>query len=174
MNGPNLIVGGNLNFSLGRSEAWGPCARIDPLADYFLNMMLDGSLFDPSLTKITPTWRNNRVGEARIAKRLYQFLLSDEFSNSLIIFRQWVGSGGISDHSPILLELVGLFKKPPAPFKFNNGWLKDADYHELVVDHWSYPPVEEGYSHAQAFIDNMKNIKKSTILWEKEKAQKDM
>ena len=39
MNGPNLIVGGDLNFSLGRFEAWGPCAQIDSLADYFLNMI---------------------------------------------------------------------------------------------------------------------------------------
>lgn len=77
------------------------------------------------------------MGEARIAKRLDQFLLSGDFSNNTSGFRQWVGSGGeagVSDHSPILLELARPHKKPPGPFKFNVGSLKEVEYHQLVVE----------------------------------------
>ena len=34
-NSPDLIVGGDLNFSLGEAEIWGESARVDELTDYF-------------------------------------------------------------------------------------------------------------------------------------------
>ena len=33
--GNSVILGGDLNFSLGQSEVWGPQARVDILADFF-------------------------------------------------------------------------------------------------------------------------------------------
>jgi hypothetical protein len=38
-----------------------------------------------------------------------------------ILFRQWVGSGGESDHYPIFMEIAGTTKKPASAFKFNFG-----------------------------------------------------
>ena len=35
---PNLVFGGDLNFSLGLSEIWGLHAQIDPLSNYFHNL----------------------------------------------------------------------------------------------------------------------------------------
>lgn len=35
----NLIFGGDLNFSMGISEAWGPLATEDPLSDFFVNAL---------------------------------------------------------------------------------------------------------------------------------------
>jgi len=52
---PLLIVGGDLNFSIGRAEAWGPSAREDPLSDFFQNLMLESNLSDPSPVKLNPT-----------------------------------------------------------------------------------------------------------------------
>lgn len=123
MTGPNLIVVCDLKFSLGRSKAWGLNARVDPLVDFFLKNIWNGILIDSNLIKVTPTWRKNRVGEARITKRLDHFLLSDDFSSWAAGFRQWVGLGGESDHYPILMELDCPNKNPSSPFKFNVGWL---------------------------------------------------
>eukprot|EP00253_Pinus_taeda_P002838 PITA_02838 len=64
-----MIVGGDLNFSIGRAEAWGPSAREDPMSDFFHKALLDKNLIDPSPIKLKPTWRNRRTGEDRIAKR---------------------------------------------------------------------------------------------------------
>lgn len=132
----NLVVGGDLNFSLGLSETWGPQAHVDPLADFFLNKIKDGRLIDINIIKNTPTWRNRRVGEARVAKRLDCFLINEAFVNGNIVFKQWVGSGGESDHFPILMELSGPNKKLESPFKFNLGWHKDPSFIRLVKDTW--------------------------------------
>lgn len=35
----NLIIGGDLNFSLGFSESWGLQAQADPLAGYFEQLL---------------------------------------------------------------------------------------------------------------------------------------
>lgn len=88
MNVLRLIVGDALNFSLGGSEAWGPNARIDPVADFFFKKVPDIKLIDPNLNKYVPTWRNNWVGEANIAKMLDHFLLCDDFSSEAAIFHQ--------------------------------------------------------------------------------------
>eukprot|EP00253_Pinus_taeda_P033452 PITA_33452 len=85
-----LIVGGDLNFSLGRAEAWGPSSREDPLSDFFLKLLSDNNLIDPAPIKLKPTWRNRRAGEARVAKRLDHFLLSEDLISKVPILRQWV------------------------------------------------------------------------------------
>jgi hypothetical protein len=59
-----------LNFSLGASEIWGPKDLSDPLVEYFINFMVQKELIDLNPIKLNPTWRNRRVGEEMIAKRL--------------------------------------------------------------------------------------------------------
>lgn len=34
-----LVMGGDLNFFLGRAETWGPNAREDPQSDFFRNLL---------------------------------------------------------------------------------------------------------------------------------------
>ena len=48
----NLILGGYLHFTLGNSEFWGPKARIDPLSNFFENLLKDQLLVDVHPTKI--------------------------------------------------------------------------------------------------------------------------
>ena len=124
MGSHNMVLGGDLNFSIGSTEAWGPAAREDPLSDFFLNAINSHNLIDVNLIKLKPTWRNQRVGEARIAKRLDRFLLSEDLATNIPMFRQCVGEGGNSDHFPIFLELSKPPRKPVAPFKFNASWLQ--------------------------------------------------
>jgi hypothetical protein len=67
---------------------------MDPLADFFIHWLEEERLFDIQPTKFAPTWRNMRTGEARVAKRLDRFLLSEEFLQENLRFRQWVSSRG--------------------------------------------------------------------------------
>jgi hypothetical protein len=60
-------VGGDLNFFLGAVEVWGPRSSPDPLSDYFTHFLEHG-LLDLEPAKLQPTWRNLRVGDARVAK----------------------------------------------------------------------------------------------------------
>ena len=100
-----MIIGGDLNFTLGAHEIWGPKARIDPSAPYFSNLLMDSKLIDLDPQLLNPTWSNRRVGEERIAKRLDRFLLLEDLLEEDLMFKQWVDSGVDFDHPPIFLEI---------------------------------------------------------------------
>eukprot|EP00253_Pinus_taeda_P006972 PITA_06972 len=171
MNSPLMVLGGDLNFSLGRAEAWGPSAREDPLTDFFSQAFLDKKLTDPSPTKLKPTWRNRRSGEDRIAKRLDRFLISEGLIQKVPLFRQWVEVWNF-DHFPIFLDLSFPPPKPPAPFKFNSSWLQDPSFVNLFKSTWIHPAQNANESKSFLFMENLKRLKKATISWAKERQKK--
>ena len=75
VSGDSVVLGGDFNFSLGHNEVWGPHAQVDSLAGYFVQKLVEKGLLDIEPVKIKPTWRNNRSGEARVAKRIDRFLV---------------------------------------------------------------------------------------------------
>jgi hypothetical protein len=170
---PGVIVGGDLNFSLGATEVWGPRSILDPLTDYFSHYFDTLGLLDLYPVKLQPTWQNLRTGDARIAKRLDRFLLTEEMVDSLGLAHQWVASGGESDHNPIILELSGRVRRTPNPFKFFEGWLKDPDYQALVRTLWiPIGPIHNSHV-AILFMENLKKVKQATISWAHEKKVKE-
>eukprot|EP00253_Pinus_taeda_P009579 PITA_09579 len=172
MNLPLMVVGGDLNFSLGRAEAWGPSAREDPLSDFFFQALLDKKLTDPSPIKLKPTWRNRISGEDRIAKRLDRFLISEGLISKIPLFRQWVEEVGNSDHFPIFLDLSFPPPKPLAPFKFNSSWLQDPSFNNIFKSTWIRPDRNANESKSFLFMENMKRLKIATISWAKERQKK--
>lgn len=80
-------------------------------------------------------------------------------------YRQWVGSGGLSDHLMIYLDIRGEISKPRAPFKFNSTWLKDNSYICLVTDFWKAHPLANERNITNGFIDNLKELKKLSNIW---------
>jgi hypothetical protein len=46
---------------------------------YFIINLEEEGLFDIKLEKLTPTWRNKRIGERTITKRIDHFLISKGF-----------------------------------------------------------------------------------------------
>jgi hypothetical protein len=71
----SIIIGGDLNFSLGQSKFWCPHARADPLAGFFIQ-----NFSECKLTDVEPTWRNNKVGEEQVVKMLDCFLVADSLT----------------------------------------------------------------------------------------------
>jgi hypothetical protein len=69
-----------------------------------------------------------------VAKRLYQFLIIETLSLFQLQFRQWIGSGGDFDHSPVWLTLNNGPKKSVSHLKFNANWLKEDSFKKLVKD----------------------------------------
>eukprot|EP00253_Pinus_taeda_P019311 PITA_19311 len=168
----SLILGGDLNFSLGNAEAWGPSAREDPLSDFFSNSLLSHNLIDLNLIKAKPTWRNRRAGEERVAKRLDCFLICEDLASRIPMFRQWVGEGGNSDHFPILMELSKPPIKPAAPFKFNASWLQEESFIKLFRDTWRHLGRSSMEKKGALFMENLKKLKKDTMEWAKDRKQK--
>eukprot|EP00253_Pinus_taeda_P004659 PITA_04659 len=84
-----------------------------------------------------------------------------------------MGAGGLSDHSPIHLEILGPLAKPKAPFKFNHTWLQDQDFIKLVSDFWQTHPINKEASLARGFCKNLTELKHIVINWAKEKNKRD-
>jgi hypothetical protein len=82
--------------------------------------------------QLKTTWRNNRVGDASVAKTLDGFLIKDTLLEKPLQLKQWIGYGGISYHCPIFLEIRKGMNKRPSPFKFNMTWLIDDSFNKLV------------------------------------------
>jgi len=64
----NLILGGDLNFSLGEVEVWGLNSHPDLQSEHFNYLFSSNGLLDIDPRKILPTWRNMRSGDARVEK----------------------------------------------------------------------------------------------------------
>ena len=52
---PNLLLDGDLNFTLSSIEVWGQKARLDPLASYFSQLISGNKLVDLSMDPSAPT-----------------------------------------------------------------------------------------------------------------------
>ena len=66
---PNLILVGDLNFTLNASEIWGSKALLDPLGPYFSKLLSDHHLVDVAPSCAGPTWRNGRMGEEKCPEK---------------------------------------------------------------------------------------------------------
>ena len=78
LGGDMVVIGGDLNFSLGQVEVWGKNARQDLLTEYFTHKLVEKNWIDTKPLKLKPTWKNTRCGEARVAKRLDHFLVTEQ------------------------------------------------------------------------------------------------
>jgi hypothetical protein len=72
----NLILGADLNFSFGEVEVWGPNAHPDNQTDLFTHLLNDQGVIDIAPLNLLPLWRNQWLGDARVAKRIDCFLFS--------------------------------------------------------------------------------------------------
>jgi len=81
-----LILGGDLNLSLGPSEVWGDGVRPDPLADYFDKKIAEANLTEQDPLFLKPTWKNNKIRSDGVEKGIDLFLINYSLmSNSLTI-----------------------------------------------------------------------------------------
>ena len=84
----------------------GKNAQQDALAPYFNSLFEQKRIIYIHPNQIEPTWRNKRVGEKEISKRLDRILLSEELMQDELVFKIEVESGGLSYHRPITLSIT--------------------------------------------------------------------
>ena len=115
------------------------------------------------------------MGDDWLGKKVDHFLLGEDLSKKLSIFRHWVGEGGLSDHFPILLETKGTQKKLGSPFKFNSSWLVDDSFVALFHSTWRRIGSEDGerLSRSKTFMNNLTRLKAATKNWVIQKSLKE-
>ena len=129
----NLILAGDLNFTLSNLEVWGDRARLYHLALYFSQLLDSMNMVDLDPTTIGPTWRNGRFGTEGVSKRLDRFLASFHLIPLLGSYHSWTQPSEISDHYLVCLEWNFCLKCHLYPFKFNRAWLLEADFVNIVT-----------------------------------------
>jgi endonuclease/exonuclease/phosphatase family metal-dependent hydrolase len=67
--------------------------------------LFSNNLIDIKPTKVVPTWRNGRIGQGAVARRLDRFLVSEDLLTDIGLYRSWVEFPFISDHAPVLLTV---------------------------------------------------------------------
>jgi hypothetical protein len=153
-----------LKFSLGEVEVWGPNVNPDDQIDLFTHLINEHGLIYIAPLNILPSWRNQRSGDAQVAKRLNRFLVSKYLLDLPLHLWEWVGCGGVYDHSPICIELVWGPKNPSSPFKFNATWLADEEFHNFVKENWVSFDQRSSILTAIQFVKNFKCIKQLVFL----------
>ena len=143
------------------------------MAGYFVQKLVEKGLLDIEPVKLKPTWRNNRSGEARMAKRIDRFLAAEQLVDSFFLVRQWVGSGGLSDHFPIFFEIKKGPINPSSPLKFNKSWLQDETFKNIFLSHWNPIEGDNDRSAAIQFADNIKRLKVLIKEWAVAKRNRD-
>jgi hypothetical protein len=69
LKGANLVIVGDINFTLNRLDIWGTVACLDVQSDYFLHHIRSIDLFDVEPIKLNPTWCNKRLGAVGVSQR---------------------------------------------------------------------------------------------------------
>ncbi|KAJ9680532.1 hypothetical protein PVL29_019761 [Vitis rotundifolia] len=100
------------------------------------------------------TWTGGLNGLSR--SRLDRFLISEEWENRFSGVIQCSLPRPVSDHYPILLDGGGV-RRGPIPFRFENMWLKENGFKDLLKGWW------QGFNYSGSY---------SFILTEKLKALK--
>ena len=119
---------------MSAKEVWGAKASLDQQFVFFQIFFEDVGVVNLAPFPLRPTWRNGRVGEDGIAKRLDRFFLNEHFLGELFRSRAWTVNSLISYHNTICLQLQGTGYLPKFPFKFNHAWLKEPDFKSLVEE----------------------------------------
>jgi hypothetical protein len=133
----NLIVAGDLNFTVSAGEVWGDTTHLDPLAGYFKDIFQENRLVDILPDEVVPTWRNGRSRCEGISKRLDRVYLSEDLLSNAGRHRSWVSYPYLSDHAHVLLQLENNYHTTTYPFKLNPMWLREDDFTLIVQEVWN-------------------------------------
>ena len=140
---------------------------MDPLDPFFSQLISGKKLVDLAMNIPGPTWRNGRLGEAGICKRLDWFLLSKSLLPGLSFYRTWATPTDVSDHYPICLEWGSKTCSQCWPFKFNRAWLLEEDFAHLVLSSWKTPLDFDDYSHMDVLTLKLRRLKSIVKDWER-------
>ena len=109
------------------------------------------------------TWSGGLNGQYK--SRLDRFLISEDWENHFSGVSQCTLPRPVSDHSLILLDGGGV-RRGPIPFCFENMWLKEEGFKELLRGWWQGFNCSGSYSFVLS--EKLKALKVKLKNWNKE------
>ena len=101
-----MILRGDLIYTLNILEVWGSSARVDKLVDFFHYNIEVVGLIEIEPISMGPTYKNNRVGDESVTKRIDRFLILDALLQGVGKYRSYIGANRCPDHNTIFIELI--------------------------------------------------------------------
>ncbi|GAV92355.1 Exo_endo_phos domain-containing protein/DUF4283 domain-containing protein/zf-CCHC_4 domain-containing protein [Cephalotus follicularis] len=102
----------------------------------FNSAILSAELEDLKGTGMMFTWSNMRVGTGAISKKLDRAMGNWQWFKDMGDSYAHFHPPGISDHSPITIQLRDRQRYCGRPFKFLNFWSKDDSFLQMVSQEW--------------------------------------
>ena len=161
----DLILAGDLNFTINIEEVWGEGALPDPLAAYFRTLFGKSNLVDVQPAELVPTWRDRRTGTQNIQKRLDRMYVSEALLVDSVRYRSWVIHPFFSDHAPIIFQLEHGDIPIAFPFKFNHAVLSEATVGEIVRMEWRSVPGSGVLGAQRRLSLKLNKLKNRIISW---------
>ncbi|XP_074265860.1 uncharacterized protein LOC141588311 [Silene latifolia] len=155
----NWLVLGDFNIVRDMGERIGPNPPSVTEMMAFNQCLLDCSLDDAHSFGFEHTWTNKRDPTARIWSRLDRVLLNTEWLTQYPTTHVQILPSGISDHSPLLVEVTGGFKLRRT-FSYLNCWEEHKDYRDTVTEAWNIPVKG---NHTFRLFTKLKHVRKSLI-----------
>ncbi|RVW90110.1 Transposon TX1 uncharacterized 149 kDa protein [Vitis vinifera] len=155
-------VGGDFNVIrlLGERNR---ISRLSAAMRRFSEVIDDLELRDFPLQGGSFTWRGGLNNQTQ--SRLDRFLVSEDWEGYFSGAIQSLLPRIVSDHCPILLDCGGT-RKGPSPFRFENMWLKEEGFRDLIRNWWVGFNFRGSYSFTLS--EKLKALKACLKVWNRE------
>ncbi|KAL8475066.1 hypothetical protein ACS0TY_031475 [Phlomoides rotata] len=139
------LIGGDFNEIKGLTEKKGGGSRSFSQITAFVEVLDELGMRDLPSSGPKFTWLNKRTGRGRIMEKLDRFVANEDWRERFPAAS--VTNGGFygSDHRAIKVQLLDRCSKTresaPTRFLFENKWLLEDGYNEMVRQVWSHGSV---------------------------------
>ncbi|XP_077249168.1 uncharacterized protein LOC143888611 [Tasmannia lanceolata] len=153
-------------LELARKWAWderyGGAGLIQGDVDDFNSFIHDCSLAELRAMGHFFTWSNSSRRGIHKLRRLDRCLVNEDWLCTYPLSTATLKNSGLSDHSPIIIQIEGQEISKPKPFRFHNMWLDDASLFEVVERAWA---VEIKGNPMFQFVKKLKEVKSRIKSW---------
>ena len=123
---------GDLNNVMNANKKLGPRPTNARIISEFSCLVKNCGLFYLGYNGPAYTWSNKRYNTNPTFERLDRFFGNAEWCAEFPSTKVFHLAMMHSDHAPILAVLNSSYQKPKKPFRFENWWLFENDFHQVA------------------------------------------
>jgi hypothetical protein len=141
----------------------------DPLAIFFKDLFDNSSLVDVAPTELVPTWRNGRIGDSSIAKRLDRFFVAEDLIGPAMRYRSWVESPSFLITLLLFYNWILVYRRQLTLLSSIHVWLRDDSFATLASEVWYDARFELVEGAQRRLVEKLSLLKSRVKSWSKAK-----